>query len=98
MKASFLQSVGTCQQGSDFEIQMCLQQSALELEEQSVRYIQVFKQRGRSAGELGAGPEYETGDEELGTTGEDSCPGEEIGATVADTGYELVKDGTMLLP
>lgn len=66
------------------------------MEEQSVRYIQVFKQRGSSAGELGSGPEYAIVDEELVSAGEDSLPGEVIGAMVVDMAYDFVR--VVILP
>lgn len=73
------------------------QQFESELEEQSVRYIHVFKQRGSNAGELGSGPEYAVVDEELVSTGDDSLPGEVTGATVVDTAYDFVKVVTLPL-
>lgn len=62
-----------------------------------MRYIQVFKQRGRRAGLLGSGPMYVVAEDELVSTGEDSFPGEVTGATVVEIAYDLVRVETLPL-
>lgn len=64
---------------------------------QSVRYSQVFKQRGSRAGLLGAGPEYDAAEGEAVPTGDESFPGEVTAATVVDTAYDLVRVVTLPL-
>lgn len=56
----------------------------------------MFKQLGRSAGELGSGPEYEGAVVELVSTAEDSLSGDVTAATVVDTAYDRVR--VVMLP